>query len=85
MAYRVEFLGGADMVYRGHVENGLVLVDDPSSLVEGTQVEIRVVASPLDSEQAPKRHWLEFSGAIDDLPPDASQRIDEILYGLPNE
>ena len=72
------------MVYRGHIENGIVVMDEPATLTEGTQVEIRVVASS-SSSKTPKRHWLEFSGAIDDLPPDASQRVDEILYGRPDE
>jgi hypothetical protein len=74
------------MVYRGHIERGAVVFDDAAALAGGTQLEIHVVpATPPTPEQAPKRHWLEFSGIIDDLPPDASMRVDEILYGRPDE
>jgi|tagenome__1003787_1003787.scaffolds.fasta_scaffold18000549_1 hypothetical protein len=74
------------MVYRGHIERGNVVFDDPAALDEGTKVEVHVVNAPSSSpEKVPRRHWLEFSGAIDDLPPDASMRIDEILYGRPDE
>jgi len=31
------------MTYRGHVENGLVVLDDPVSLPEGAQVQVAVV------------------------------------------
>ncbi len=73
------------MVYRGHIQNGTIVLDEPAGLAEGMQVEIRVVPQQSDAEHLPKRHWLEFSGAIDDLPADASQRVDEILYGRPDE
>jgi hypothetical protein len=73
------------MVYRGHIENGNVVLDDHAPLAEGTRVEIHVVSPASNSENAAARHWLEFSGAIDDLPSDASQRVDEILYGRPDE
>jgi hypothetical protein len=32
------------MTYRGHVKNGQVMLDEPVSLAEGTQVSIQVVA-----------------------------------------
>jgi hypothetical protein len=72
------------MVYRGHIENGAVVLDEPAGLAEGTHVEVRVVVQP-SGAQPLMRHWLDFSGAIDDLPADASQRVDEILYGRPVE
>jgi hypothetical protein len=70
------------MVYRGHIANGAVVVDDAVVLPDGAEVEIRVV-SPAARESVEPRAWLQFSGVIDDLPPDASQHIDEALYGRP--
>lgn len=61
------------MVYRGHVENGIVLVDDPTTLPDGARVEIRVLPEP-DAISAPsERPWMRFSGMIKDLPADASK------------
>jgi hypothetical protein len=75
------------MVYHGHVKNGSIIIDDPTAqLEEGTKVEVHVPPS-CDSDAKPvsERSWLRFSGTIDDLPPDASMRIDELLYGRPPE
>ena len=47
------------MVYRGHVENGVVRLDDVPLLPEGAQVEIRVL--PDDSHPAPTRKSPAFT------------------------
>jgi hypothetical protein len=77
------------MVYRGHVVNGAVVIDSPGGLADGTEVEIHVVTpngSPNDqATRGDVRPWLKFSGAIKDLPPDASLKVDEVLYGRPSE
>ena len=73
------------MVYRGHVEQGNVVFDDPASLADGTPVEIHVVVPKGQVENEAVRPWLKFSGAIKDLPPDASLKVDEVLYGRPTE
>jgi hypothetical protein len=69
------------MVYRGHIENGVVLVDDAASLPDGARVEIRVLAEPDGTSAPPERPWMRFSGMIKDLPADASETIDQVLYG----
>jgi hypothetical protein len=73
------------MVYHGQFKNGTIVLDEPAGLIEGTRVEVHVLSPPPKTEHSLRRHWLEFSGAIVDLPPDASQRVDEILYGRPDE
>jgi len=73
------------MVYRGHIQNGTVVVDDRAELPDGAEVEIRVLPkaeAPIDSGDRP---WLHFSGSVDDLPANASQQIDQTLYGSPEE
>jgi hypothetical protein len=69
------------MVYRGHVENGTVIVDDAATLPDGVRVEIRVVSTQGAANAAEGRPWLRFSGIVDDLPANASQQIDQVLYG----
>jgi hypothetical protein len=73
------------MVFHGHIRNGVVVVDDAAALPDGVEVEIRVIvtAQPLNGSEP--KSWLRFSGAVDDLPADASERIDQVLYGRPEE
>jgi hypothetical protein len=73
------------MVYHAHVENGAVIFDGPEPLPEGAKLEIHVVTTP--AIDAPKQEppWFKYFGAIKDLPPDASKRIDEVLYGHPKK
>lgn len=40
------------MVYHGSVQNGVVVLDEPADLVDGTQVKVEVVAMP---EPQPRR------------------------------
>ena len=69
------------MYFKGHVQGGMVVVDAPAAdLPEGTEVEIRVVAAVQKSDAAPSP-LLKYVGAADDLPPDASQTVDQHLYG----
>jgi hypothetical protein len=78
------------MVYRGHIENGNIVIDEPASLPEGVAVEIHIVsaaqiAPPVEVDFPRERPWLKLSGTVHDLPPDASLRVDELLYGRPEE
>ena len=77
------------MVYRGHVRNGKVELDEMASLPEGAAVEI-ALASPNGSgneEQGSSQyeHLKDFIGVVDDLPPDASVNVDHYLYGHPKQ
>jgi hypothetical protein len=46
------------MTYRGHVENGVVLLDDPVRLPDGTEVSVRPVVGSHPGQSEP-------SGAAD--------------------
>ncbi len=60
------------MSYRGHIENGVVVLDDPASLPEGTPVTID--PAPVASGQ--KR---DIEGLWEDLNVDISEEdIDEV-------
>jgi hypothetical protein len=75
------------MVYRGRVENGVVVLDNGSSLPEGTEVTVQAVAEPRSRES--RQHaglrdsMMKFAGRAKGLPRDASVNIDHYLYGHP--
>lgn len=74
------------MLLQGHVQNGVVVFDTPTSLAEGTLVQV-VPMTPV--EKPPKRSLLErlgdVVGSVDDLPEDAAGNIDHYLYGHPKK
>jgi uncharacterized protein len=69
------------MVYHGHVENGAILLDGAPKLPEGAVVELHLISPRAEEVSKKEPPWFKFIGAIKDMPPDASQRIDEVLYG----
>lgn len=67
------------MNFKGHVEGGVVVVDEPTAeLPDGTEVEIRVI-TPANRCSTVPSPLLKYLGAADDLPPDASQTIDHAI------
>jgi hypothetical protein len=73
------------MTYRGRVTSkGMVLLDDPKGLREGTLVTVR----PSNGKEKPRRKSkqlsiLKLAGKVRGLPGDASRNIDHYLYGHP--
>jgi predicted DNA-binding antitoxin AbrB/MazE fold protein len=74
----------AMMSFKGHVQNGVVVLDEPASLPEGS--EVRVELADIEEQLASLREGLlKFSGIVDDLPEDWSENHDFYLYGTPRE
>lgn len=75
------------MTYRGRVQNGVVVLDEPVRLPEGAEVRVEVLGvavSDAESEEPTLYEQLEpIIGAAEDLPPDASVNLDHYLYGHP--
>ena len=78
------------MVVRGHIKNGMVVLDDPDALPEGTKVDVSPVETakpPAEKPGEDDRTLLErlgnVVGAIKDAPPDLSTNLDHYLYGVP--
>lgn len=67
------------MTFRGHMKNGVVVVDGPIPLPDGTPVEIQ----PVDSTSGGKlwEKLAEFAGKAEALPADAAENVDHYLYG----
>ena len=76
------------MVYKGHVKNGVVVVDEPVSLPEGAEVEIALTSASgqrIDDENIPTLYeqFKDFIGIVNGLPPDLAQNHDHYIHGCP--
>jgi len=75
------------MVLQGHVENGKIVLDEEATLAEGMKVRVELLAiDPAEGEELSETPTLyerlkPIIGVVKDLPPNASERIDEHLYG----
>ena len=73
------------MPYKGHVEKGVIVLDDPVVLEDGTSVAIEVTGRPADSAQSsPKlRHarYESLIGSLEDMPGDWAEGHDMYLRG----
>jgi len=72
------------MTYKGHVENGKVVFDEPAPLAEGTRVRIEVtreVSEIESSEKAPSlaERLASVIGTAEGLPEDWSENHDRYL------
>ena len=76
------------MVYRGHVENGMIRLEDAPILPEGAEVEVHLVQGSSAAEQEAEIPSLyerlePVIGMAKGLPSDASANVDHYLYWLP--
>jgi hypothetical protein len=75
------------MVYRGHVRNGKIELDEETPLPEGAVVNIAVVSEGKAADKKPGRSLRDrlepFIGSAKRLPEDASINVDHYLYGHP--
>ena len=74
------------MVYDGHVEKGVVVVDDRVTLPEGARVKVEIL--PLAAEDASVEsvptlyeQLAPLVGAAKGLPPDLARNHDHYLHG----
>lgn len=78
------------MVYRGHIRDGRIELDEQVRLPEGAPVEVSVNGPSAPSGSDDGRPTLydqlkDFIGSVDDLPSDASINVDHYLYGHPKK
>ena len=74
------------MVYRGHVENGMVRLDDAPILPEGMEVEVHLLAenAAKQGEEEPAslfERLKDVVGKAEGLPPDLAENHDYYLHG----
>ncbi len=77
------------MTYRGYVENGRIVLNDPVTLPEGSEVEVTPVAVPQEDRPEEGPTWAEVFkdviGKAEGFPADYSRNHDHYLYGTPKE
>ncbi len=80
------------MVYRGHVKNGVVVLDESTSLPEGAEVRVEVVETEAGGQPTGEpsgatlyERYKSVIGKATGLPADASQNVDHYLYGHPKK
>jgi hypothetical protein len=76
------------MTYRGHVKNGVVVLDDAVNLPEGSRVGVQLLEdapAPAEPDRIPSLYerLKPLIGKAESLPPDASVNLDHYLDGLP--
>lgn len=69
------------MTLEGTVQNGMVVLDQPQGLADGTRVQVVVVAD--EGDEPTLAGLLELAGTVDGLPPDMARNHDHYLHGLP--
>lgn len=71
------------MIYRGRFTGGVVVLDGPVDLPEGTVVQIEPLPSPA-AERTLAQQFADVIGSVPDLPKDMAARHDLYLHGTPN-
>jgi hypothetical protein len=72
------------MTYKGHVENGVVVLDGPDSLPDGTEVRIEPV-EPRDAYRSLREGLRKFAGIVKGMPKDMARNHDHYLHGAPRK
>jgi hypothetical protein len=74
--------------YRGYIQKGVVVLDEPANLEDGTLVRVEVVSESATSAPAPRslaERLAPVIGKAQTLPPDASEQHDHYLYATPKK
>ncbi len=69
------------MTYKGRVEEGVIVLDEPVRLDNGTEVDVEVTAHPVEPP-APGEYferYRSFLGVLDDMPRDWAENHDKYL------
>jgi len=69
------------MTYRGHMEKGVVVFDEPVDLPNGTEVNVKLAPPPERRTLAERLGGV--IGAAKGLPPDLARNHDHYLHGRP--
>ena len=70
------------MSVQGHIENGVVVFDEPVAIPEGTSVRVEALALP---RKTLAERFKNVIGAGVDLPDDLAKNHDHYLHGTPKQ
>ncbi len=65
----------------GKVANGVVVLEEPEALPEGTLVRV----TPVGAESTLGQRLLKFAETIEGLPPDMASNHDDYIHGTPKK
>ncbi len=75
------------MTYRGHVKNGVVVLDEPTNLPDGVLVSVQPIESSTVEHDLTSSTFFEefkdFIGKARNLPSDMAENHDHYLHGKP--
>ena len=71
------------MSFQGHVQNGVVVFDEPVSLPEGAVVRVELIAS--SPRQTLAERYKNIIGTVHDLPEDMAENHDHYLHRAPKQ
>ena len=78
------------MTYRGHVKNGVVVLEDKAKLAEGTPVRVQPLRRTSGKKKAARAQTLgerlmRFAGSAKRLPRDMARNHDHYIHGTPKK
>ena len=78
------------MTYRGHVKNGVVVLEDKARLAEGTPVRVQPLKRTASKKKAARARTLgerlmRFAGSAKGLPRDMARNHDHYIHGTPRK
>lgn len=71
------------MTYKGHVRNGVIVLEGQPDLPEGIEVAVAIPSGPDNSTWADRLRGV--IGTVDDLPEDMGMNHDHYLHGAPEK
>lgn len=82
------------MSYRGRIRNGVVVLDPPANLAEGSEVEVRPIGGDGDGQGNPRagvpsgtatvfERYQDIIGIAEGLPADFATNHDHYIHGTP--
>jgi hypothetical protein len=74
------------MTLRGHVQNGVIVLDQPGLLPEGAIVQVEIVSPAVHGDSHPRTLLERLGPAVgqaEGLPQDAASNMKHYLYGHP--
>lgn len=72
------------MTYRGHVQGGVVVLDEDASLPEGTAVRIEIERDE-DNIRTLREGLRRLAGTVQGLPFDMARNHDHYIHGAPRQ
>jgi hypothetical protein len=81
---------GTVMTYRGHVKNGVVVLEHKARLAEGTAVRVEplkkvVRRKKIQNGQTLGARLMKFAGTAKGLPRDMARNHDHYIHGAPRK